>query len=335
MILEATRDLLSLKDLSSGQMTEVMKEIMTGSVDTAGIVSFLNALSNKGETIEEITAAANVMRSYATKISATGNIILDTCGTGGDTKGTFNISTVVAFVAGGCGITVAKHGNRSISSCCGSADILEALGVNINMPPEQLQQCLKDAGVAFLFAQNLHPAMKYAMPARKEIGKRTIFNILGPLSNPAGARHQLMGVYDKRWLGILASVLRNLGSEHALVVHGADGLDEITTVSATFISELYNGEILNYEIKPEDFGMARVKPEDLKGGLISDNVSILMDILNGKKGPKRDVVVLNSAAAIYAADKVRSIKEGIALAEESIDSKKALYKLEQLKGFSR
>lgn len=335
MIKEAIQILSSREDLTAGQMTVVMEEIMNGKADTPGIVSFLTCLSEKGETAEELTAAVNVMRSHVTKISTSKRTVLDTCGTGGDAKGTFNISTAAAFVAAAAGIAVAKHGNRSVSGICGSADILEALGVKINMPVQALEDCLETLGIAFLFAPNLHPAMKYAMPARKQIGKRTMFNILGPLSNPAGATHQLIGVYDKRWAEVLAAVLRNLGTTHALVVHGDDGLDEITTTSATFVAEVDKEALKTYEIIPEEFGFKRAKLSDLAGGSVSVNAGILLEVLNGKPGPKRDIVVLNAGAAIYAADKAKSIKDAIALAEKSIDSKKALEKLQLLKNFSR
>lgn len=331
MIEKAIELLSQSKDLSSNQMQAVMEEIMTGEVDTSGIVSFLTLLNQKGETVEEITAAVSVMRRYATKISVNKTIVLDTCGTGGDRKGTFNVSTAVALVASGSGITVAKHGNRSVSSCCGSADILEALGININMTKEQIEICLNEIGIAFLFAPNLHPAMKYAMPARKQIGKKTIFNILGPLTNPAGATHQLIGVYDGYWTEILAAVLANLGTTHALVVNGQDGLDEITTTTKTLVWEAYKGKLNNYEVWPDDFGIKKANLEDLKGGNAADNARILLDVLKGIPGPRRDIVILNAAAAIYAADKAKSIKEGINLACDSIDSGRALKKLELLR----
>lgn len=331
MIQEAIEILSQSKDLRSEQMQAVMEEIMSGKVDTPQIISFLTLLDKKGETIDEITASVSVMRKYATKIDVDKDTVLDTCGTGGDKKGTFNVSTIVAFVASGSGITVAKHGNRSVSSLCGSADILEALGININIPKEQIARCLNDIGIAFLFAPNLHPAMKYAMPARKQIGKKTIFNVLGPLTNPAGATHQLVGVWDGRWTEILAAVLGNLGTVHALVVHGQDGLDEITTTTKTLVSEFYKGKLNNYELEPEEFGIKRARIEDLSGGTASFNARILMDVLKGKPGPKRDIVVLNAAAAIYTADRVSSIKEGITLACESIDKGGALKKLELLK----
>jgi len=335
MIQGATQKLLQGENLEAVQMRAVMEEIMTARAQTAQIVSFLTALTKKGETAEELTAAVAVMRKHAIKIHTDKEIVLDTCGTGGDKKGTFNISTIAAFVASGCGVTVAKHGNRSVSSCCGSADILEALGVEINMEREKIERCLNDIGIAFLFAPALHPAMKYAMPARKQIASRTMFNILGPLSNPAGATHQLVGVYDRHLTELLAQVLANLGTKHALVVHGTDGLDEITTTTSTWVCEIEHGRIKNYEIAPEDFCIVRAKPQDLLGAGIAENVKILLDILNGREGPKRDIVVLNSAAAIYAADKAKSIEEGIAFAKESIDTKKALAKLESLKDYSK
>lgn len=334
IIKDVTRLILQKKDLTANQMQQAMEEIMIGKASTEQIVPFLSALSQKGETVEELTAAVLVMRRHVTRIFTKHKVILDTCGTGGDKKGTFNVSTAVAFVAAGCGIAVAKHGNRSVSSCCGSADILEAYGVNINMSSEKLQRCLDEIGIAFLFAQSLHPAMKYAMPARKQIGRRTLFNILGPLSNPAAATHQLVGVFDKGWVETLARVLLELGTFHAMVVHGEDGLDEITTTAKTFVSETVEGKINNYEIVPEDFGLKRARLEDLSGGSALNNVDTLLALLKGKPGAVRDIVILNAAAAIYTADKASSIKEGINLASESIDSGKALKKLELLKEFS-
>ncbi len=335
MIEAAAKKLEAGRDLTRQDMQLVMEEIMGGKASTAQIISFLIALNKKGETEEELTAAVAVMRNFATKIHSDNKTVLDVCGTGGDKKGTFNISTVVAFVVSACGVVVAKHGNRSVSSCCGSADILEALGINIDMPVENIEKCLNEIGIAFLFAQNLHPAMKYAMPARKEIGSRTIFNILGPLSNPASATHQLVGVYDAGLTEKLANVLNNLGTRHAMVVHGDDGLDEITTTAETAVSEAHQGKVNNYKINPEDFGFKRARLEDLSGARASENAEDLLDILNGKPGPKRDIVVLNSAAALYVADKVESVKEGIVLASEAIDSKQAFKKLELLKEYSK
>ncbi|MDD4953626.1 MAG: anthranilate phosphoribosyltransferase [Candidatus Omnitrophica bacterium] len=334
MIEEAIAKLTKKEDLDPALMRQVMEEIMTGKADTQLIVSFLNASNEKGQSVDELIAAAEVMRAHVTRISVKEGTVLDTCGTGGDKKGTFNISTVVAFVAAAAGITVAKHGNRSVSSICGSADILEALGVNINLGKERIEECLERAGIAFLFAPNLHPAMKYAMPARKQIGKRTMFNILGPLTNPAGATHQLLGVFDAYWTKVLAEVLLGLGTKHALVVHGQDGLDEITTTSKTYIAEVKAGKVSVYQIAPEDFGIPRSRPQDLSGGDAGACAGIFLDILKGKAGPKRDIVVLNAAAAIYAADKAGSIKEGIKLAARCIDSGEALKKFEIFKSCS-
>ena len=334
MIQKAIEILSQQKDLTANEMEAVMEEIMTGKLDTPQIVSFLTALNKQGETSEELTAAVSVMRRYATKVKAKHEVILDTCGTGGDKKHTFNISTAVAFVASGAGITVAKHGNRSVSSKSGSADVLEALGVNINMAKERIEKSLDEIGIAFLFAQNFHPAMKYVMPARKQIGAKTIFNFLGPLSNPAGATHQLIGVYDKRWATILANALTGLGTKHALVVRGMDGLDEITTADRTLVLEVRAGKVQEYEIGYKEFGFKKAELSDFSGGTAADNANILLDILKGKLVPARDIVVLNTAAAIYAAEETKSIKDGINLAVESIDSKKALRKFELLKEYS-
>ena len=335
MIKELIHQLIDKQDLSASQMQQVMQEILSGATDTADIVMFLSALNEKGQTVSELTAAVNVMLKYVEPIIVDRPNILDTCGTGGDRKGTFNISTVSALVAGGAGIIVAKHGNRSVSSKCGSADILEALGVNINMDKAKIKKCLEEIGIAFLFAPNLHPAMKHVMPARKQISGKTIFNILGPMINPARATNQLIGVYSREWTRPLARVLHNLGSKHVLVVHGRDGLDEVTTTDTTFISEAQGQSVKDYEIAPEDFGIPRVKPDDLSGGDVADNVRIARDILAGKKGAKRDIVLLNAGSAIYAADKASTIAEGIKFAAESIDSGRALKKLELLKEYSK
>lgn len=335
MIKEATEQLSKGKDLTASQMEAVMEEIMTGSAKTPQVISFLLNLNERGETPEEFAAAVRVMRRHAVTIQTKHRLILDTCGTGGDRKHTFNISTTAAFVASGAGIVVAKHGNRSVSSSSGSADVLERLGININMTKEKTEKCLDDLGIAFLFAPNFHPAMKYAMEARKKMGVRTIFNFLGPLSNPAGATHQLVGVYDSGWADILANGFKELGTEHALIVRGDDGLDEITTTTKSSILEVHSGKLRpQYQISPEDFGFKRAKPGDLGAGTPADNAKILLDVLSGKSGPKRDIVILNAAAAIYAADKARSIKDGIGIASESIDSGDALKKLELFKDYS-
>ncbi len=341
MIDEVTHLLSCNVNVNTPQMEAVMEEIMTGTAPTEKVVLFLNALNAKGETIEELTAAVMVMRRHAARIHPRQEIVLDTCGTGGDCKQTFNISTAAAFVASGAGIAVAKHGNRSVSSTSGSADILEALGVNIDMSPQQAQRCLNEIGIVFLFAQSFHPAMKYAMPARKKIGARTIFNVLGPLSNPAGATHQLVGVYDERWAQIIAGALLQLGTAHALVVHGIDGLDEISTMSPTIVFEVKNGAIMRHEISCVDFGIGYGTPQSIGGATAQDNAGLMLELLRGKPVAVRDIVVLNAAGAIYASDAAGSgadiregIKEGIRRACESIDSGAALRKFEELKEYS-
>jgi anthranilate phosphoribosyltransferase len=335
MIKDLIKQLLNKKNLTPAQMQEVMREILSGAVDTSDIIAFLTSLNEKGETVAELTAAVNIMLKYVEPIIVDKPNILDTCGTGGDKKGTFNISTVTALVASGAGVTVAKHGNRSVSSKCGSADILEALGVKISMDTGKIKKCLEEIGIAFLFAPNLHLAMRYVMPARKQIAQKTIFNILGPLINPARATNQLIGVYSKNWVRPLAEVLHNLGSSHILVVHGADGLDEITTTDKTFVTEVSGRVIKDYEIVPEDFGFKRANPDDLLGGSINENVQIVQDILSGKPGSRRDIILLNAGCAIYAANKTDTVPNGIKLAKESIDSGAALNKLKLLKEYSQ
>ncbi|MCX5697691.1 MAG: anthranilate phosphoribosyltransferase [Candidatus Omnitrophica bacterium] len=335
MIKDILKTLAQKKDLTAGEMQQVMQEILTGATDTADIVMFLTALNEKGETVEELTAAVEVMLKYVDAIVVDRPNILDTCGTGGDKKGTFNISTAAAFVASGAGVTVAKHGNRSVSSKCGSADVLEALGVDINMDKHKIKRCLEEIGIAFLFAPNLHPAMRHVMPARKKIGKRTMFNMLGPLINPARATNQLIGVYSAQWATVLARVLHNLGTRHVLVVHGKDGLDEVTTTATTFISEVKAGNFTEYDIAPENFGFKRAALNDFLGGNAAQNADIIKEVLSGKGGPHRDIVLLNAGCAIYAADKANSIINGIMLARQSIDSGSAMKKLELLKGYSQ
>lgn len=335
MIKDLILRLADKKDLTGSQMQEVMCEILSGSVDTADIIAFLTSLNAKGETVAELTAAVEVMLKYVEPIIVNKPNILDTCGTGGDKKGTFNISTIAALVASGAGVTVAKHGNRSVSSKCGSADILEALGVKIEMPAERIKRALEEIGIAFLFAPNLHLAMRHVMPARKQIAQKTIFNILGPLINPARATNQLIGVYSKAWVRPLAQVLRNLGSDHILVVHGSDGLDEVTTTGETLVTEVSGRVIKDYEIIPEDFGFKRAKLNDLLGGSIDENVRIVREVLSGKAGKRRDIVLLNAGCAIYAANKADTIANGIKLALASIDSGAAARKLELLKEYSQ
>lgn len=339
MIKEAITKVVERKGLTEQEAVGVMNEIMNGEATPAQISSFITALRMKGETVEEITGCAKVMREKATTIKVKKDdlidieeeTILDTCGTGGDKTNTFNISTTVAFVVAGAGIKVAKHGNRSVSSQCGSADILEALGVNLNVTPQVVEQCINEIGIGFLYAPLLHGAMKHAIGPRREIGIRTIFNILGPLTNPAQATAQVLGVYSSDLTEKIASVLGNMGTKRAMVVHGMDGLDEISTVGETKISEFKDGKVNTYYIKPEDFGIKRAKLEDINGGNVNENVLIIMDILNGKSGAGRDIVLLNAAAAFVVAGKAETISKGIPIAAESIDSGAALDKLEKLK----
>lgn len=333
MIKKTIAQLIKKQDLSQNIVRQAMEEIMTGLASPAQIAAFLTALRLKGETVEEITACVNVMRRHVTKVKSQKNL-LDTCGTGGDGSGTFNISTISALAAAAAGVTVAKHGNKSVSSRCGSADLLATMGVKIEIEPQRMQRCLNEIGFAFLYAPLLHKAMKYATPVRREMGIRTIFNILGPLTNPAGANYQLLGVYAPGLTEVLAKVLKNLGSKHVLVVHGEDGLDEVTTTGSTQISELKNSRVKTYQINPAEFGIKQARPQDLKGGEPLFNAKLTQDVLRGKGGLRRDIVLLNAGCAIYAADKASSIKEGIAQAAEAIDSGKAREKLELLKKFT-
>ncbi|MCA9392647.1 MAG: anthranilate phosphoribosyltransferase [Candidatus Omnitrophica bacterium] len=315
-------------------MEEVMDTIMSGEAIKEEVASFLIALREKGPTVAEITGAARIMRRFVVGIKSDHKVVLDTCGTGGDKSGTFNISTCTAFVVAGAGVAVAKHGNRSVSSKCGSADILEGLGVNLDIPAERVEQCLNDVGIAFLFAQRHHPAMKNVAAIRKELGVETIFNVLGPLTNPAQATHQMIGVYHRRLVEPMARVLSNLGLRRALVVHGSDGLDEITTTGPTHFCE-YNGEdLLSYDISPEEIGLPVASPEDLKGGNLDENLRIFSAILDGEQGPRRDIVLLNAAYALYLSEKVTSIEDGLRLAAASVDDGRARAKLEALKEFT-
>ncbi|XRO76266.1 anthranilate phosphoribosyltransferase [Methanocaldococcus sp. 10A] len=329
MITEALKKVIEFKDLNEKEAEAVMKEIMSGNAKPTQIAAILTALRMKGESIEEITSFAKIMREFSLKIYPDVPKLLDTCGTGGDNLNTFNISTATAFVVSTY-VPVAKHGNKAVSSKSGSADVLEALGVNLNVPIERVKESIEKIGIGFLFAPNFHPAMKYATPVRRELGIRTVFNILGPLTNPANANYQLMGVYDEKLTEKLAYVLKNLGLKGALVVHGS-GMDEITTIGKTKISELKNGEIKTYYIEPEDFGIKKAKLEDIRGGDAEENAKIIRAIFEGKEvGAKRDIVVLNAAYALYIAEEAKNVEEGIKLAEKSIDSGKALKKLEEL-----
>ncbi|MBW2990058.1 anthranilate phosphoribosyltransferase [Candidatus Woesearchaeota archaeon] len=334
MIKEAISKLVEKKDLTLKEAEEVMDEIMSGNATDAQIAGFLIALRLKGETIDEITACAKVMRKKASRIRPKNQSrLIDVVGTGGDRSGTFNISTVAAFVVAGAGIPVAKHGNKGVSSRCGSADVLKALGINIDLEPKKVEQCISEVGIGYMFAPKFHSAMKYAIGPRKELGVRTIFNILGPLTNPAEAPYELMGVFDPSLVKPLAEVLGKLGCRHALVIHG-NGLDEITLDAPTKVAEYRDGHVSCYEIRPSEFGIRLAELKDIKGGSPEDNAKITLSILSGKeKGPKRDIVLLNAGAAIYTAGKASSIKEGIVLAKESIDSGKALEKLDELKGW--
>ncbi len=330
MIKDAINLLVQGKDLSEEEMTGSMRDIMEGQATDAQIASFLTALRIKGETVHEITGAAKVMREKAKKIKAP-EYTVDTCGTGGDMSNTFNISTTSAFIVAACGIPVAKHGNRSVSSRSGSADVLEALGVKIDLEPEKVEKCLGATGFGFMFAPLFHPAMKYATGARKEMGIRTIFNILGPLTNPAEAERQVIGVFSDALTEPLAKVLANLGAKHAFIVHGEDGLDEITNTDKTKISELKNKGIDTYFITPEDLGFDRAKKQDLLGGAAEENAKITVDILKGKKGPKRGIVIMNAAAALLTGDRAKSFTDAVEKASEAIDSGAALKKLEEVK----
>ncbi len=323
------------ENLLQKEIESIMHQIMSGKAAKEDMAAFLLALNHKGPTVEEITGAAKIMRKFCVEVKTRHPVVLDTCGTGGDQKNTFNISTAVAFAVAGAGVIVAKHGNRSVSSQCGSADVLEAMGVNIAMEEQHLSECLDKVGIAFLFAQRLHPAMKNVAPIRKELGVKTIFNILGPLTNPARATHQMMGVYSRDLVEPMAHVLKNLGLRRALVVHGSDGLDEITTTGKTFVSEFNGREIVSYDVDPQELGIQQAKPSDLKGGDLRTNVQIIGDILSGRTGAQRDIVALNAGYALYIAEKVSNVSDGIRLAKESLSLGRALEKLEKLVEFTK
>lgn len=335
MIVESISKLIKKRNLTESEMRSIIREIMEGKTTPAQIASFLTALRMKGETVEEITGAANALReNLSPSFNCSSLQAVDTCGTGGDYADTFNISTISAFVTAGAGAYVAKHGNRSVSSRCGSADLLEQLGVKIEIPPSLVGECLKSIGIVFLFAPLFHPAIKYTIGPRKEIGIRTIFNLLGPLTNPLQTQYQLLGVYDPSLTEIFARVLKRLGVKRAMVVCGSDGLDEITITGPTQISELKNGKVKTFFIKPNDFGIKKGKLEDIRGGTPQENARIALQILNGEKGPRRDIVVLNTAAALVVCSRAKNFLEGITLAENSLDSRKALQKLEDLIQFT-
>lgn len=320
------------ENLAENNAKSVMRTIMSGDATPAQISAFLIALRMKGETIEEISAFASIMREFCTQINpqVDNRMLVDTCGTGGDRVNTFNISTIASFVISGAGIPVAKHGNRAVSSKCGSADLLEGLGVNINASAEIVRHCIEKIGIGFMFAPLFHPAMKYAMKSRREIGIRTVFNILGPLTNPANAKAQILGVYTPYLTERMAKVLNMQGVDRALVFHGLDGLDEIGSTCETQISELNDGYVETYTVKPEDFGIKRAKLSEIQGGDLAKNIEICFQILRGNKGPTRDIVLLNASAGILVGGKVENIAEGIEVAEEVIDSGVALRKLKEL-----
>ncbi|TPQ29491.1 anthranilate phosphoribosyltransferase [Methylomonas koyamae] len=326
--------LLDRQDLSAEEMSAAMRAMMNGELTDAQIAGFLIALRCKGETVDEIAAAVGVLRELVRNVPINGEHVIDTCGTGGDGANTFNISTTAAFVVAAAGGKVAKHGNRSVSSCCGSADLLELAGVNLELPAERVAQCVNDIGVGFLFAAKHHSAVRHTVKARKEMGVRTLFNLIGPLSNPANAPHQLIGVFDKQWLVPVAEVLKRLGSRHVLVVHARDGLDEISIAAPTDVAELVDGIIHTYTITPEQFGLQRAKLETLSIGCAADSLAIVKAVLNNQPGPARDIVALNAGAAIYAADLTDSLDAGIRRAHQVLADGSALAKFEALIGYS-
>lgn len=335
MFKQGLEEIIAGKDLSQETMSRMITEILSGAVTHSQVGAFMGALSTKGETFEELIGAARAMRRKATRIQTTSPVVLDTCGTGGDGTNTFNISTTTAFVVAGCGVTVAKHGNRSVSSQCGSADLLEALGVNLNLDPEMVEEGLCDIHIGFLFAPLYHGAMKFAATARKEVGIRSVFNMLGPLTNPAGANCQLLGVYAPELTEMFAQALQGMGTRRAFIVHGHDGLDEISLCAPTRISELNDGNIKTYDLSPDRYFSRTADLKDLAGGTPSENAAIALGILKGEKGPKRDVVLLNAAAALVVAGEAVDITEGIRLAGEAVDSGAAEDKLQQLIQFTR
>lgn len=330
-IKQAIQKVIDTQDLSFDESYSVASHIMNGETTDAQISALLISLRLKGENIDEISGFVKAMREKATVIACKNNTLIDTCGTGGDNKNTFNVSTVSGFVAAGAGCSIAKHGNKSVSSRCGSADILTQLGININIDPITMARCIDENGFGFLYAPLLHKAMKYAIGPRREIGVRTIFNILGPLTNPAKANRQLIGVFRGELTVVLANVLKNMGSKHVLVVHGEDGVDEISISGRTMVSELKEGKVQNYSISPEDFGLRKWDFSEIVGGDPVKNHQITLDVLEGKGGAARDMVLLNAGSVIYLSGKADSIPEGIQLAAESIDSGNAKEKVEHLR----
>ncbi|MBP2650427.1 MAG: trpD [Firmicutes bacterium] len=335
MLKMALNQVVSGENLSREQARQVMAAIMSGSASEAQIGGLLAALRMKGETVDEIAGFAEAMRSYSLRISCGNKGALDTCGTGGDRKGTFNVSTTAAFVVAGAGVVVAKHGNHGATSSCGSADVLKELGVSLELSPQAVATALNTLNVAFLYAPSFHPAMKYAGKPRRELGFRTVFNVLGPLTNPVGAECQLLGVYERALTEKIADVLLRLGVKRAMVVHGLDGLDEISTAAPTQVSEVINGRVRTYLLEPADYGIRLGTMEDYQGGSPKANAATLLEILQGKKDVKRDIVLVNAAAALVVADKAENIRDGLVVAANSIDSGAALAKFEALKAYSQ
>ena len=334
-IQEAISRLADGTNLSEKEAESCMLEIMHGKASEAQIAAYLMGLRMKGETLDEITGSVRAMRAMAIRIPVTDPLVVDTCGTGGDKSQTFNISTAAAFVVAGAGITVAKHGNRSVSSRSGSADVLGALGVNLDVAPPHVADGINEIGIGFLFAPLYHGAMKYCAKPRAELGIRTLMNIMGPLSNPAGATIQVLGVYDKALTDKLAQVLMRLGTQHCFVLHGHDGLDEISLSSPTAVSEGKKGRVASYTIRPEDFGLTPVSPKDVRGGTPAENANIILDVLRGRHGPKRDIVLMNAAPALVAAGKATTLREGYEAAGQAVDSGAAYEKLEKLIAFGK
>ncbi len=334
MIKDALAKLADRTDLSAQEAERVMLEIMDGATTSAQMAAYLMGLRQKGETVAEVVGSVSAIRSRATRIRVGSSIVVDTCGTGGDRGDTFNISTTAAFVVAGAGITVAKHGNRAVSSKSGSADVLSMLGVKIDLEPSRVADCIDEVGIGFLFAPLYHSAMKHCATVRHEIGIRTILNVLGPLANPAGATHQVLGVYDVKWTEILGRVLLELGSQHCMVMHGLDGLDEITLSDRTKIAEGKSGVVSSYFIAPEEFEVPRVARKEFAGGSPQDNARITKEILQGRKGPKRDIVCLNAAPAMVVGQKAKTLKDGFRLAQQAIDSGAAAEKLDRLIAFT-
>ena len=323
------------ENLNEDQMSQMITDIFSGNITDAQIGAMMAALATKGETFEELAGAARAMRRKALRIQTSSAIVVDTCGTGGDSAHTFNISTTTSFVVAACGVTVAKHGNRSVSSQCGSADLLEALGIKLDTAPEIVEEAVQEIGIGFLFAPLYHGAMRFAAKARQEVGLRSIFNMLGPLTNPAGANCQLLGVYAPELTEMFAHALQLLGTKRAFVVHGHDGLDEISVCAPTRVSELKDGLIRTYDISPEQFFNEQAEPADLLGGNPEENAQITRNILNGEKGPKRNVVLINAAAALVAAGQAEDLKQGIRIAETAIDDGGAAKKMEALIKYSQ